>query len=408
MPIMRYYNVWGTEVGFEMALKALTIINLTLLLLRNDRNVYINTYIINSGTFFLLFGLYAIIVTFISDSVNNYPINNNINFMLSFIFSVLIIQLLLSGKLLLANAFRIYSAFVWIIVSICMIQWGLFVGGIRISFKLPGLAYADSWAQLSSQVFGMNEYPTSLFSEKAHFCEFLVPYLACCLFSDKLIQNKRILKAIIVTLLIVMSVSGNGVVLAFLCWGLYFTFFNQYKSINKALLIILGIVIIVASFYILNRIDTVNSMLSMLFTNNNYGYSKANYRVYRGFDMFGRLPITQKIYGVGYYRMQAFAEQHNIVSSYDTSWNTYEYFSGFTQVLIYFGIIGFVLIMLHIIQLFKVKHNITMGLIILLIAVSLSSEILFQGFHIVYILLILSTIQVEDIIYSNDQEYDPV
>jgi hypothetical protein len=399
--------VWGTEIGFEMALKALTILNLTLLMLHRNRDFYINPYINNSGAFFLLFGLYAIIITFISNSANNYPVNNNINFMLSFIFSVLIIQFLLSGKLVLTDVFRIYSDFVWIIIFICIIQWGLLIGGLRVSFKLPGLTYADSWAQLSSQVFGMNEYPTSLFSEKAHFCEFLVPYLACCLFSDSLIQNRRLLKAIVVTLLIVMSVSGNGVVLAFLCWGLYFTLFNQYKSINKVLLIVLGIGVIFASFYILTRIDTVNSMLSMLFTNNKYGYSKANYRVYRGFDMFGKLPITQKIFGVGYYRMQAFAEQYNIVSNYDTSWNTYEYFSGFTQVLLYFGIIGFILTLLHIMQLFKVKYNITRGLIILFIAVSLSSEILFQGFHIVYILLILSTIHVEDIMYTNDFYFDP-
>ena len=95
-----------------------------------------------------------------------------------------------------------------------------------------------------------------------------------------------------------MSVSGNGVVLVFLCWGLYFTFFFFFYVRNRMLLFIIGAAVIIISFYILTQIDTINTMLSILFTNNAYGYSKANYRVYRGFDVYSLLPMAQKIFGV--------------------------------------------------------------------------------------------------------------
>ena len=266
------------------------------------------------------------------------------------------------------------------------IQWLILLSGHRIPFNLPGLEYSDAWKQLSTQTFGMYENPTALFSEKAHFCEYLIPYVAICLFDDNIVSKHRIIKAIIVSIFVILTVSGNGFVLVFLCWGLYFTFFNEFDKKNKALILVLGFLIIVISFISLARVDTINSMLLVLFTNNQYGYSKANYRFYRGFDVFSRLPLTQKITGVGYYRMQDFANIHNIVSIYDRSWGMYEYFSAFTQILIYFGIIGFILFFLHVIPLVKKQSNLTKGLIVVFIAISLSSEILFQGFHIMAVL----------------------
>jgi len=112
--------------------------------------------------------------------------------------------------------------------------------------------------------------------------------------------------------------------------------------------------------------------------------------------MFSRLPILQKFVGVGYYNMESFAEAHNIISKFDTTWNIYEYFSAFTQLLLYFGIIGFILFFAHIVPLFKKQSNLTKGLIIIFVAITLSSEILFQGFHMMYLLLVLLSIQINE------------
>lgn len=393
MPIIRYYNFWGTDIGLGAVLKSFVLILLILLLLVRTRRIFYEPSIQKSGNYFFLFALYAIIVTLIYQSYSVYYQSRSINFTIAFIVSLLVIFLLLYVKIDYSCAFKVYSFFVWLMVAICVFQWILLIIGVRVPFNLPGLNYTSSWEQLSSQTFGMNEYPTALFSEKAHFCEYLIPYLAFCLFSDHFVKNLRIFKAVIISLLTVMSASGNGVVLVFLCWGLYFTFFNEFNFTNRMLLFIIGVTVIAISFYALTQIDTINTMLSMLFTNNIYGYSKANYRVYRGFDIYFLLPIIQKLFGVGYYNMEEFASVHNIVSQYDTSWNIYEYFSAFTQILIYFGALGFIFIVGHIIPLFKNQSNLTKGLVILLIAISLSSEILLQGFHMMFLILVLSSIQ---------------
>ena len=393
MPIIRYYNFWGTNIGLEAVLKSFVLILLILLLLMRNRRIFYDPSIQKSGTYFFLFALYATIVTCIYQSYSLYYESRSVNFTIAFIVSLLVIFLLLYAKIDYSCIFKVYSFFVWLMVAICIFQWILLINGVRVPFNLPGFNYTSSWEQLTSQIFGMNEYPTALFSEKAHFCEYLIPYVAFCLFSEEFVKNYRILKAVIISLLTIMSTSGNGVVLAFLCWGLYFTFFNEFDFRNRMLLFIIGVMVIGISFYALTQIDTINTVLSMLFTNNTYGYSKANYRVYRGFDIYSLLPTTQKLFGVGYYNMETFASINNIVSQYDTQWNIYEYFSAFTQILIYFGALGFIFIVGHIIPLFKNQSNLTKGLVILLIAISLSSEILLQGFHMMFLILILSSIQ---------------
>lgn len=390
MPIMRYYNLWGINTGFEATLKVITLIFLILILLIPNRNIYYIPAVQKSANKYLMFAIYAILVSLLSSG------EQTLNFKVIFIFSALIISLLLYSKVDFYSVFHIYSFFVWLMIIICILQWILLLSGHRVPFNLPGLEYTDSWKQLESQIFGMNEYPTALFSEKAHFCEYIVPYIAFCLFSEDFVRNHRIQKAVIVSIMAIMSVSGNGIILVFLCWALYFTVFNSYNAKNKVLLLAVGIGIIILSYILLTQIDTVNTMLSMLFTNNQYGYSKANYRVYRGFDMFSRLPILQKFVGVGYYNMESFAEAHNIISKLDTTWNIYEYFSAFTQLLLYFGIIGFILFFAHIVPLFKKQSNLTKGLIIIFVAITLSSEILFQGFHMMYLLLVLLSIQINE------------
>jgi len=229
MPIMRYYNLWGTNTGFEATLKVITLIFLILILLIPNRNIYYIPAVQKSANKYLMFAIYAILVSLLSSG------EQTLNFKVIFIFSALIISLLLYSKVDFYSVFHIYSFFVWLMIIICILQWILLLSGHRVPFNLPGLEYTDSWKQLESQIFGMNEYPTALFSEKAHFCEYIVPYIAFCLFSEDFVRNHRIQKAVIVSIVAIMSVSGNGIILVFLCWTLYFTVFNSYNAKNKVL-----------------------------------------------------------------------------------------------------------------------------------------------------------------------------
>lgn len=396
MPVLRYYNVWGTQIGFEALLKVITLVALILLAIKKNREYIVNYTLHKSGNYFVAFGVYSVLVSVFCTLFYYAEYSMSLNVLMVFIISVIIVGIMLNGNINFRDVFRIYSFIVWSMAIICVFQWVLLVCGIRVDCSIPTLEYTDSWKQLEKQTFGMNEFPTALFSEKAHFSEYMIPYIAFCLFSDKFVTNGRMQKAVLFSLLEIMTVSGNAFVLVFVCWALYFLYYNEMKKENKVILIAIGLIILVAAFLILTRIETVNTMLSMLFTNNENGYSKANYRVYRGFDVYSLLPGVHKIFGVGYFRMEAFAKIHGIVSSYDKSWNTYEYFSGFTQVLLYFGAVGFILMFKHICTLFKGRSQLTKGLIILFVLISLSSEILFQGFHLLFMLLIIGTIQCDD------------
>jgi hypothetical protein len=134
-------------------------------------------------------------------------------------------------------------------------------------------------------------------------------------------------------------------------------------------------------------------MFSRLFidtSGSSYSSTKADYRIYRGFDLYLQLPLNGKIFGVGYNHMQIFANKFNIVSQYDNSWSTYEYFSTITQLLLYFGVIGVTLFYKHLSALVWKSADVVKGMIVVMVALWFSSSMFLNNYHIMYMLLIIA------------------
>ncbi|MBR5527378.1 MAG: hypothetical protein IKV97_00125 [Clostridia bacterium] len=307
----------------------------------------------------------------------------------------MVIFFILCGYVNTAKAINIYSAFVTLVIAIYLFQWLLTLAGITIDFKLP-FSYTSSWDYMNGKIMGMNAYPTSMFSEKSHFCEYLIPYVALCLFSDKLIQKSRIKKSIFCSLVIASSVSGNGIVLLFIVWFMYFIFFAKFKNPgHKIIVAILGIILLVSAYFVLLKIPRFNEMFNELFVDNSgaqFENSKADYRIYRGLDIFSKMPLCGKTIGAGYKHMYLFSKKYTIISEFDFSWKTYEYFSAITMVLLYSGFIGAFACLKHFAALFRSKVTVVRGLIIIMLALWFSTEMLFNITHIMYITLIVAVL----------------
>ncbi|MBE6771522.1 MAG: O-antigen ligase family protein [Ruminococcaceae bacterium] len=316
--------------------------------------------------------------------------------MIMIVIRAVVIGYILGGNFDHRDIFKIYTALVMLIISVYLVQWILVAVGVRMSFQFPFLSFSNAYEYLKgSPNFGMNPDPTSLFSERAHLAEYIVPYVAVCLFGKNLVKKYALFNAVVVSIVVLTTVSGTGIVVVLIEWVLFFAGLGQKKSKYRFIYMIAGGLILVAVYFILRQIPAVDTMFDRLFidnTGNDYSSTKADYRIYRGFDLFTKLPLYGQIFGIGYNHMQLFASINGIVSEFDNENLAYEFFSTIFQIAIYSGFIGIVCAVKHIYHLFKSNSPLAKALIIIMLAMWCSSAMFLTNSHIVMVLLIVSTI----------------
>lgn len=402
LPMFRYYNLGPTGLAMEtiMTLLMLAICLVMFYMgMSNKHKVY--TEIRKSQIWFGLLIFWLLLITCIYEIFTEININNpNADYtsisLIMIVIRAVVIGYLLGGDFDYRDIFKIYSFLVTFIIAVYVIQWGMVAVGFRMSFQLPFLPLTNSYEYLkANSYFGMDPDPTSLFSERAHLAEYLVPYIAVCLFGKGIIKKKALLKAVIVSVVVLTTVSATGIVVTLIEWGLFFAGLGQKKSKFRIIYLIAGAIILIAVYYILRQVPTVDAMFDRLFidnTGNDYSSTKADYRIYRGFDLFTKLPLVGQIFGIGYNHMQLFASIHNIVSEFDNDNLAYEFFSTIFQIAIYSGYIGIVCAVKHIYHLFKSNSPLAKALIIIMLAMWCSSAMFLTNSHIVMVMLIIATV----------------
>ena len=402
LPMFRYYNLGSTGLAMEtiMTLLMLAICLIMFYMGMNHRHM-VYTEIRKSQVWFGLLIFWLLLITcvyeiFTEVNVSNPKADYTSISLIMIVIRAVVIGYLLGGDFDYRDIFKIYSVLVTFIIAIYALQWAMVAAGLRISFQMPFLPLTNSYAYLtSSPYFGMDPDPTSLFSERAHFAEYLVPYIAVCLFGNGLVKKQALLKAVIVSIVVLTTVSATGIVVVLIEWVLFFAGLGQKKSKFRFIYLVAGALILVAVYYILRQIPTVDAMFDRLFvdnTGNDYSSTKADYRIYRGFDLFTKLPLYGQIFGIGYNHMQLFASIHNIVSEFDNDNLAYEFFSTIFQIAIYSGCIGIVCAVKHIYHLFKSNSPLAKALIIIMLAMWCSSAMFLTNSHIVMVMLIIATI----------------
>ena len=261
--------------------------------------------------------------------------------------------------------------------------------GIRISGLIPFLdnIYTSKSNITTSVIISkLSTYnrSASLFLEPAHFVQFISPFLIISLFSDK---YKSIRDAIIITIVLIMSRSGNGL---FLLGIIYTNYFFRTSKNRWVKYLILG-VLIVPLFYFSNTIEgqLIFQRTAELDTNIdevNSGFI----RIYRGFYIWDEQSYMQKLFGVGdnlnYSMSQALKYQWMFRGNNDM------FFNGIQNLLLSYGLIGLTLFLFAMYRLYKCTN--TVGKVSLLAFVGLcfiesiyntTIMILYVGIAILYL-----------------------
>jgi len=186
----------------------------------------------------------------------------------------------------------------------------------------------------------------TFFLEPAHFAEYIIPLLAIELFNK---NNKKIINfyVILISVVILLLRSGTGALLMALIWVFWFFYKLRNSSfLNKLLLIFLIVPGIVFSiyYYVNSEMGKELTKRSSEFTGDSKSAS-AFIRIIRGFEFFADFPVTNKLFGINSpAKIKSFISANGldlIFSEGDLS------FSCIQSILVYGGIIGMFIYLIH-------------------------------------------------------------
>lgn len=385
IPILVYFDFPGTSLGLNMFLCLIIFINSIVILLREkNKNIIWNQW--------FLF-LCLIIVVNVSVVVIKY---NNVSFFsIIYLFINLFTIWIISSKNEIFINKKIYILSL-IILSLCSIgiycaQWLVFVITKKtFSGMIPFLEISDSFSKIEatkgvylvSNGSSSNSF-CSFFSEPSHFAMFLLPPLHF-LYIYKKRKWYYLAIAIVLFLTIMSTRSGNGIIGLFILSFLDVCYDSEIEKRRKKIILTIISISLLSIFAISWLIPSFREMYLRLFVATEQGYSKAGYRIYRGFTIFFNLPVGNAIYGLGYSQITRFMETNSFVTMFDYDSGSVEYVNFICQMMIYFGLVGFLTFVGFYIDIFRNCDNCSKPLLILLSFFFLSCSMLFDYFFMFY------------------------
>lgn len=216
-----------------------------------------------------------------------------------------------------------------------------------------------------SSSLGEYEYvyrPPSFFLEPSHVCYFLIPFLCYVLFSKRNLNSKSFIEAIFVTGGILLTTSGQGLVVVALCWFIWALLQFKRMKLNNIILIIVPFLILISTVnisYTINRIFTSDDL------------NAADART-SGYALVSEMSLPELIMGNGF-------------GNYPEE----IYFASFADILFCTGIIGLICVLSLFISLFIRGNTFQKMFILVLLTIMISGGIYTASFLCFYLPLLL-------------------
>lgn len=183
------------------------------------------------------------------------------------------------------------------------------------------------------------ERSNSFFLEPAHFIQYVFPYF-CYLLTQFLSTRKISKELVFVGSAILLSRSGN----AFLLLGVVFIYLLLlYREISISLKLFLGSVVIFVTFIAMNYysdssfVTAITGRMDELSLDvNQFGGQSGFLRMYRGYFIYGKMDVINKIFGVAPGSFEYVSSQINL---YGVRYEG-DYVNGIQALLIRGGVIG--------------------------------------------------------------------
>lgn len=338
------------------------------------------------------FYLYALMITGIGVMFN---IGGITDIYMKNIFSYVLYAVILFCSLFFIDKDVFIETYLKVSKWICylsLVQYFLLMFGVKFVEIFPGIPNVLdlSYSELQAYLLRM----CGPFTEPAHLVQFLAVGLVILTFRVR--NNNRLLLLHIIT--VCLTLSGNGLVLVSVIVGI--RILSDLKERNRQrFTVAVGVVIVlsitlVCAYICVPEFRRLLMRVSEITGNSNVevlGYVSASgyFRIKYGFDIFINTPFFNQIFGLGAGAFSVIYNTYDVVPSslfgvYNSSLLLYR--SGFTTVLIDFGMIG---IMMYLVYLFRKRSIQSKQIALVLIALQLISSVINTSIWIAFVLLVV-------------------
>lgn len=246
-----------------------------------------------------------------------------------------------------------------------------FIGIPQSSIQILPVAEENQhfWIGNSSRVSGV-------FTEPQGFSSYILPLLVVLIFRYKFVS------AIFVSLAIFSSSSSQGIILAAIVW-IYYLVVYEKKVVLKVLRILLIAAVGITGLVVLSRIPKLSFIIEKILSINIFTY---DIRLTKGFQIFFAMPFADKIVGIGTGNLRGYLLNGNFDFFWMplTRYELFDYITTMSNVLVSFGVFGFLLYLNIFRKNCKNINEIAKMVLLLIFISSFSQTILFNAWFVFY------------------------
>lgn len=286
----------------------------------------------------------------------------------------------------------------FIIIQTLLFQFrGYVLMGTIPGLKVGNPGYSE---EVMRNLYSYFYRPSSIFLEPGYHAQFMLPYLAYTLFNNKIRASNKLIEALFLTIGIILSTSGQGILIGFIIWVLYFiTRIYNFKTNKINTIAVIGSLLLIMLIPFLIQIEIIQKSLNRLFGS---PVASSTSRIFRGYAIFEQLEPLYKIIGVGYGNVGAHITYKNIYTAYDAGLVQSEYMNSIAYILVNLGVIGFILMTWIFIYLWDNTKDFYRTCVYILILLSgVSTYFIYSGI-VFYLSIILSGFIEKDSIYKSN------
>ena len=294
-----------------------------------------------------------------------------------------------SFKKLLIYFCVILSAFIILQVLVYTVT-GYLIPGFLMNASLNDGGYTG--AQLYSKYIRYASIagylkPNGFLCEPAHCAQCFFVAILVLLFSDKREKNDMII-ALFISVGMALTMSTSAILYLMFAWGVWCI--KEGKKNLIKILVILFVVSAIGMIAIKNgQLDNMFVVIQR-FTKTISGDAVTNssqLRMMKGFSTFLALPLLQQVFGIGFGNYSAAISL--IIGNAEINMVENEYMNTVAYILVSSGVIGFILMILFFIRVYRCSCGMSRIMIVALLIMSLGSSVYSSPIWIWLMLLIL-------------------
>lgn len=213
--------------------------------------------------------------------------------------------------------------------------------------------------------------PSSFFTEPQAYASYIVFLL---IFS---LKKRDYLIFLFHSIGVFMSTSSLGIFMTVFIWISFIIFYSS-RTIKQILIKVCIILCLSIGIFVFINTSAFGYAFNKLTEIDIF----SNIRIIRGFWTYITLPFFNKIFGVGFYNIENFLNMHNVYLWWIEGSTIPEYITSMAAILVYFGVIPFIILWIFLIQMFMEKNFFIFFLTALICIMMISQTALFNAWFV--------------------------